>query len=1198
MQTTLLGIAIALILALGAALVSPLLVDWGRFRPSIEAEASRLVGAPVRITGPIDASILPTPSLKLRGLEVGPSHAGTSIRARALNVELSLGALLRGHVRASELHLVGPNFTLGLDGTGRLILPPVAPGFDPDRLSIERLNIEDGYAVLADARSGARINFDKLWFNGDMRSLVGPFKGDGAFVIAGNLYAYRIVAGRAEDGAVKLRLNIDPLDRPLAMEAEGVLTFAAAPRFEGAVSLSRPAGVALPTGKAVAQDPWRLTSKVKATGASALLEALEFQYGPEERAVKLTGTAEIKFGDEPRFDGVLSAAQIDLDRALAATDARQLPMAAFRTLAEKFSGALRPPVPARLGVSVETLTLAGSTLYGLRGDVVTQGDAWNLEGFELRVPGLTQVNLSGRLDLAPGHLGFAGPVSVDSTDPTGLLTWLEGGSAAALAARMKPFRARGDVTLSSEKIALERLNAEIDRKGMQGRLAYFWAAGPRPARLEADLNAADLDLDALLSFADAARGSTTFETPREITLNLGIGRAVLAGVAASDISARFRHDRDGAHIERLAVGNFGGNSFEASGRIDTSAPPPQGTIALRLDARNLAGLIAPAEKFAPDAADLLRRLVQRAPSAQLNASLSLERAGAAKLAIEGRSGDVRLTLRGETAAEAMRDLSRLAAANLRLDAKFESEKGRAVADLLNLGNIVAVDPGRPGQVSLVATGPLGDMQIEGRLLGGGLDVSAKGKLRLGLEPKAELRLAANADVRPLIRRPEPLPIAVTGNLGVTRQAITLDDFSGSFARIPVRGRIGFNFAPAARIDGKIETDSIDASATLAALIGMPASGNAQQWSSAPFTRGVLEGIEGRIEWRTARIDLTPHLVLRDARGVARFGRSEIVLTDIEGGIAGGKASGQLVFHPGEEGVSANGRLRLTNADAAVLLAREGNPVKGRLALQLDLEGTGRSPQTLIGSLGGNGVVSLAQGELAALNPKVFETTARAVDQGTPIEVKKIGDIATIALESGALAVPSGEGVITVSNGQLRLANLITQAEGADLTVAGSFDLVDQSLSARVTLSGGKNWPQVSAEPVISVFLSGSLNNPKRTLDASVLSTWLTLRAVEQQSKQLEAMEAKRRQPTAARPSEESGTTSSAPAVQTLAPPMPPAIEVPPVPNIVEQRPARAEQRPAISEQRPARAPARTQSGTAAQPRPVPQRPLQLLPGAN
>ena len=59
MQTTLLGIAIAIILALVAALVGPLLLDWGSHRSLFEAEASRLIGVNVRVTGSIDARLLP-----------------------------------------------------------------------------------------------------------------------------------------------------------------------------------------------------------------------------------------------------------------------------------------------------------------------------------------------------------------------------------------------------------------------------------------------------------------------------------------------------------------------------------------------------------------------------------------------------------------------------------------------------------------------------------------------------------------------------------------------------------------------------------------------------------------------------------------------------------------------------------------------------------------------------------------------------------------------------------------------------------------------------------------------------------------------------------------------------------------------------------------------------------------------------------
>jgi large subunit ribosomal protein L24 len=1229
-QTTLLTVAIALILALVAALVGPMMVDWGRFRPAIEVEASRLIGAPVRVTGSIEASILPTPSLTLRELEIGPSHAATSVHVRSLGVELKLGALVRGEWRASELHLAGPQFNLGIDGSGDLALPPITPGFDPDRLSIEKLNIEDGHAVLTDSRNGSRTTLEKIWFNGDLRSLLGPFRGEGAFVVGGDLYAYRVAAGRAEQGALKLRLNIDPVEKPLAVDADGVLSFAGtAPRFEGAVTFTRPAGLALPSGRTLTSDPWRFTSKVKATPASALFEAIEFQYGPDERAVRLTGTAELKFGDKPRFDGVLSAAQIDLDRAFpSATPGKPLPLAALKTLSNSFvGGGLRPSIPARIGISVEALTLAGANIQSFRGDLRSDGEAWNLDGFELRAPGFTQINLSGRLELASDRIGFTGPVSVDSTDPTALVAWLEGKSAAS-ATRMKPFRGRGDLTLGNERIAIDRLTAEIDRKWVEGRFAYVWAAGDKPARLDADLNAADLDIDALLAFADAARGSTTFEIPREVTLGLGIGRAVVAGVEASNISARLRQDATGIHVERLSIGDFGGNSLEANGQIDATGKPPQGTLNLRLDARNLAGAVKLAERFAPDAADWTRRLARYLPQAEIDTTLILEQSGAARLALDGRSADLRIVLRADTAPgsiAAIDDLQRLAASKLRLEASVESNKGPALVDLLNLQKVVAADAARPGKLTLAATGPLDKLQLEGRLAAGGLDAAVKGTANLrGDEPKAGLRLTvANADARPLRRgggrAADPLPVSLTGNLAITGHSIALGDFSGTFAGVPAHGKLAFDFSDTTQVSGSVEADSVDTSTMLAALVGLPAAVDKGAWPAEPFGPGVIDGAEGSVELRIARATLTPTLTLNQLRGALKLNGSEIAVTDIGGAIAGGQVKGEVIFRKRPDGLAANAHLRLTNADAVQLLGGEGKPaVTGRVGLQIDVEGVGLSPQTLVGSLSGNGLVSLSRGEFAALNPKVFQSATHAVDQGVALDMTKIADVAGRALENGALAIPSAEAVVTIGHGQVRLTNLVTRAQGADLTVTGSADLVEQTVNARLTLSSNDGGAKAASDrPVVSVYLNGPISSPKRSADVSALTAWLTLRAVEHQSKQLEAIEAQRRAAISARPQEEKIPAKPAPAAlpsqppaeahqatapititpgvaapiltppsssvaPTLAPPLPPAIEVPNLPN--------------ISEQKPAHPPARPQRGTAAQPpRPVPPRPLPLLP---
>ncbi|MEX0751413.1 MAG: AsmA family protein, partial [Xanthobacteraceae bacterium] len=952
MQTTLLGIAIAIILALVAALAGPLFIDWNGFRPAIEAEASRLIGAPVRVTGPIDAAVLPTPSLTLHGIEAGPANGSGQIRARSLGIEFHLGSLMRGQWRAREMHLVGLDFHVGVTSSGQLALPQIATGFDPDALSIERLNIEEGHATLTDTRSGSQLVLDKLWFDGDVRSLIGPFKGDGAFVIAGELYRYRVAAGRADDGgAIKIRFNIDPLDRPLAIEADGALSFEdGTPQFEGFLKLARPAGIALASGQTVANVPWQLATRVKVGTTSALFEEIEFQHGPDERAVKLNGAAELKFGGKPRLDGVLSAGQIDLDRAFATPDAtRLLPFPAVKALGDSLSGALGPSIPARLGVSVDILTVAGATVHTLRGDLTTNGEAWNLEGFEFRVPGFTQVNMSGRLARTGRHLTFTGPVSVDSTDPAALIAWLQGESPSS-ASRIKPLTARGEVTIGADKIAVDRLKAEIDHKAVEGRLAYVGATGGEAARLEAELSAGELDIDALAALAMTSKSVMAFEMPRDVTLGVAADRIFIAGVEARQVSARLRRDAKRLDVERISVADFGGTAFDVSGHIDTGSPSPRGVMNLHLHARDVAGFVALAEKFAPDTADPLRRLAERWQSTRLDATLKFEDAdpaAVAKLAIEGRSGAIRFSLQGEASGNSAKmaagDLQALAASNVRLEGRLDADEGSAVIDLLNLGKVVAAGAGLPGQISFVVHGPLGgDLEVDGRLLAGGINAAAKGALHLGAkERKADLRLTlAAADALPLRHTQatapaDALPVTLIGNLTITDHALKLGEFSGTFAGSGLRGDLTFTFDEPMHIEGHIEADSINAASAVAAAIGLPARPNpaadAWAWPEEPFTPGLSEGVGGRIAFTAAQASLAPNMVLHKVRGVAKFDVHAISFSDVEGNIAGGRMTGHLTFNRNYEGLSMTGNLRLADADAAALLGGASqSPITGRL----------------------------------------------------------------------------------------------------------------------------------------------------------------------------------------------------------------------------------------------------------------------------
>src|SRR6201996_7046649 len=261
-QTTLLGLAIALIVALVAALVGPHFVDWNQFRQQFEAEAARIVGAPVRVGVKLDARLLPTPSLQLHEVVVGGANDLGKVRADKLDVEFSLGSLMRGEWRATELTINGVALDLGLDRQGRIDWPVSSDGFSLGSLAIDRLNLT-GRVALHDAASRGTLELSDIAFSGDVRALAGSIRGDGNFTLSGTRYPFRVSSGDATDGSgTRIHLNIDPglsgpnlgntSARAFAADLEGVLSFQTrAPRFEGALTLGSPVNA-----KAAVATPW------------------------------------------------------------------------------------------------------------------------------------------------------------------------------------------------------------------------------------------------------------------------------------------------------------------------------------------------------------------------------------------------------------------------------------------------------------------------------------------------------------------------------------------------------------------------------------------------------------------------------------------------------------------------------------------------------------------------------------------------------------------------------------------------------------------------------------------------------------------------------------------------------------------------------------------------------------------------------
>jgi len=1067
LQTTLLGLAIAIILALVAALVGPLLIDWSGYRSIFEAEASHLIGVDMRVIGAIDARLLPSPRLTLHDVEIGGGD--DKVAAKSLGIEFALGPLLRGEWHAAELHLSGVNLRLGLDAKGRVKAPNIPINFSPEALSIDQLSIEDSTVTLADAANGGKLVLDKLWFNGKAGSLLGPFSGEGATTVAGELYPFRLSTGRAsDDGAIKVHLNVDPVTRPLSLETDGVLAFkAGAPAFDGALKLARPVGIASARAAAVTQ-PWRISGKLKVTAASALMPQTEFQYGSEEQGFKLTGTAEFKFGKTPRFDGVLSGRQIDVDRVLAASAGQSPPANALRNLAALAAAAVRPSIPVSLGVGIDRITLGGSTVENLRGDISSDAGGWSIDRFEFRAPGFANVRLSGELSSGASGATFKGPAEIQAGDPRAFAAWIEGREPPKQN-ELRPLHLRGDIALSPEKLAVDRLTTEFDNKAVNGRLVYAFAADKKAAKLEADITAPELDVDAVLDFGKALVAGSNLQRPQDMIINADVGHATFAGIDARNAVARVKVDGNGLQIDRLSVADLGGNAFSASGRIDTGGHLPHGALALDIDAKQPAAIAAVLGKAAPQATHPLAALFGRIGRGKLHAALDVSEDGAAAAVRLALTGDLDAT-HVDGSARLRGDWAKRAASDVHIDGSVDAADAATLFKLIGLERIAPAGKGAGRLALQLAGASLTD-------LGGTLQLSGSG-------------------------------LTVNSRLRYAGARLNFDDIEARLGEASVRGRLAVGTGSSHDIDGALDTDMLAAADVLAPLVGAPlvAGGNGGQiWSSAPFAAGLLGDVTGALSLKAQRATIAPRLTLREFHTMLRFGKDAVTFDDIGGDIAGGHLSGRLALRATDDGMAAHGKIMLAGADIANLLpAAARPPLTGTVDVAADVEGVGFSPAALIGSLHGSGHIALSNGQVAQLDPRAFDIVERAVDNGLAPDSPQFATVVARALDSGRFPVKQVTGDLVFTVGQARLGDAHIQDNDAALSVGGGLDLTDGTLDARLVLARAAQAGATS--PEIYVALHGPLAAPTRSIDASAFTGWLTLHQLDIQSKRLKAIE--------------------------------------------------------------------------------------------
>ncbi|TQF29836.1 AsmA-like C-terminal region-containing protein [Bradyrhizobium sp. UNPA324] len=1105
MQTTLLGLAIAFIIALLAALIGPYYVDWNQFRPQFEAEAGKIIGVPVRVAGELDARLLPTPTLRLRQVTFGGNNDLGRLRADKLDVEFSLGSLMRGEWRATELSVGGMAVDLGLDARGRVDLPSTASGtFNLASLAIERLNLT-GRIALHDAASRSTLELNDIAFSGDVRSLAGSVRGDGGFTANGVRYPFRVSSGPSADGnATRLHLNIDPGERATLADLEGVLAFDnRLPKFEGALTLAVPpvkkAGEAGPT-------PWKLTTKLRADPAGARFEQIDASFGPEDSALKLGGVGDLKFGASPLLRAVLSARQVDADRLAAKDDAE--PLRILPALRAGLAAIPQAPIPAQIEFNSDQIMLGGRPLQNITAELQTDGRSWTFQRLELRAPGMTQLSLNGA---TPGADSFSGRLNVESSDPDTLVAWLQGRSEINRRST-RPLRLAGDVTIAANHLAVDRLRADIEGGTVEGRIAFVQTGASNGSRIDADLKADRLDLDAAASFVRALAGPQG-EWPEEAKLSLDIGRAISAGQELRPFATKLAYGPASLSLEQLRFGQASGVTTEASGSFDRTKAT--GKLALKSSANSLRELTALLEPFAPSVRARFDAIPASSGATRLKLDLSLDKNAEhadrsdarAVLELDAPQLKATATLASQTLAAAIGgiDLDRLQSSDFSLESKVSTPQAGALLALLGLDRVVAAGEGASqfeGKLTGAWRRPL---QLSAKLSGGGLDADAQGSVELS-EPKGSVNLRVrNVNLAPLLGTSRAdksaQNVSLSSRVGLTGHRLTFDDLDGNAAGSHLRGHLAVMLDPEKSLDGEVGLDTLDLAPALAMAIG--AAGHD---TSEPLSAGfITTGWRGRIAFQALRGTLPGGIELRPFGGTIRSDGQSLALDALKGAVGGGEMSASFDARNGANGLALNARIELGNVDAAALRYRDLALPKGRVSVQMALSSQGRSVAALTGALAGNGTVTLASAEISGLNPRAFEIAIRASDGGQVSDDNRLRQLVEPALAAAPIAVASAQIPFTIRDGRLRVGATPLEAKNARAIVSGGYDIPADQADIRASLTPIMTGLS-GAPPEIQLFAAGPPDRLNRTIDLAPLSSWLAVRTIDRETRRLDAIE--------------------------------------------------------------------------------------------
>ncbi|MDD9876912.1 MAG: AsmA family protein [Magnetovibrio sp.] len=976
------GFLAGLIVLLAAAVVvGPNVVNWNDYKGEIAQQVRDLTGRELTINGDIRIAVLPAPALVASDIALAnPDGASARNMAtlKSVEVRVALGPLLGGKVKIETVTLIDPVVNLERlpDGSANWEFAPAdsakngakpapagvpaeAGGTAPPPIALDNLTVANGTLVYRDAVTGTTERITGLNTRIAAASLKGPLETKGSATVRGIPLSFDVNIGEIIHGrTVPVSLQLGSAAAKLTVQATGtVLDLEENPRFKGQMkveggdlaSLLGQLGGSAPAG--IAGRPVGFEGDLTASAKDVEIKNLNVTLGD----VRAGGDLRVEIGTKLRVGSRIEIKKLDADALI---DGAAGPAAAAGApkpgqADAKKSGAGTPAKPAEaagplrfeLPKNVEgSLILSVDAIAyrdGVIRDVLVNADindgAVTVSQASAQFPGGSDFAVAATLTTPGGVPTVGGELETTVSDMRGVLSWLDVELPAIPRDRLRKFSLQSSFAGTPDQVQATGLDLRFDSSRLTGgvtvalrkRLAFGAdlvldrfnldaylpstkpAAKPKPAAATspaagaAKKGAKPSDEQAAAQAFAALSGLTRFDA----NLKTHVKTLVYQGTQIKDLVSDVTLHNGNLDIRRLSVARLAGASAKLKGKLKRLGQVPTAdNLSFEFSARNVAGL---------------------ARLAGVSLPVDAKKIGAV---------NVKGTANGSLLRPTLKATANVAGATLGINGRVSA---LPISDLIDANlTLRHKDP-----VKLLRRFGV-DYRPSGRL--GGLDLAA--------DVKASAAKAAVSNLRAQLGK-LTLRGKIDAVLGGARPKVVADLAAGAIAIDPL--------LPAKRgaaLDGVLL--KIDPAAWRPAPAGgqpsiaRPVAAKRGQWSTERLDLSALNAVDAELALTSPLIIFGKYLF--EKANIAATVKDGVLSTQrLTGLFFGGQVKGGL-------GASAGPRPRIeavaeiSGVDVARTLESVTGEAtaNGRMALNFNVDGSGRSVAELVGALGGNGSVAL------------------------------------------------------------------------------------------------------------------------------------------------------------------------------------------------------------------------------------------------